>query len=344
PTEIAAAAEPEIGLINQGSAAAAPSSTATSPSVKLTATGTSIATQTPSPMQSNPRSRIPVPACAKSSPLPKRVQCSVKPSPRSVKASPNCRTTPASTPTPSRLPKLARTPTANFTPVTPIKRTEAAQPVDLISRASAASVPSSVTSLSSKPTMPLTATPHQPSVEANQAAEGVIDPISQPSAAAGPSTGPMEAALSKDALCFKSWCTEVASVVPLPPADKEEEEFFAASDGSPLQQPTATQPHPEANESKGEATEPKMSEEEEREKLLKIVQYIRNKLNTAFDPADMFRVIQRSLWKVGRSIESLEAEYQALQLSGYKHAVYIPNVRPDVVKILEDEEILERDL
>ncbi|KAJ3407118.1 hypothetical protein HDU80_009571 [Chytriomyces hyalinus] len=338
PTEIAAAAEPELGLINHGSAAAAASSTATSPSDKQTAT----ATQPPSPLQPNARSRIPVPDRAKSSPLPNRVQCSVKPSPRSVKATPNCRTTPTSSSTPSRLPKLARTPTAKFTPATPIKRTEAVEPVDPISRASAASVPSSVTSLSSRPAMPLTATSHQPSVNANQAAEGVLDLISQPLAAAGPSTGPMKSVLSEDALCFKSWCREVASVVPLPPADKEEEEFFAASDA--LQQPTATQAHPESNEPKGKATEPKMSEEEEREKLLKIVQYIRNKLNTAFDPAGMFRIIQRSLHKVGRSIESLEAEYQALQLSGYRHAVYIPDVRPDVVEILEEEEILERDL
>ncbi|KAI8830199.1 hypothetical protein BJ741DRAFT_362469 [Chytriomyces cf. hyalinus JEL632] len=212
PTNIAAAAEPVVGLINRGSAAAAPPSTATSPSDKQTA---STSPQPPTPLQSTPRSRIPVPDNAKSSPLPKRVLCSVKPSPRSVKASSTCRTTPASTSTPSRPPRLANTLPTNYTSTTHIKRTEAAHPVDLISRASAASVLSPVTPPPSTPAMPPTSNPPPPSSEAN----------------------------------------EIASQVPLPPPDKEEEAFFAASHESPLTQPTSTQAHLESNEANGAVQE-----------------------------------------------------------------------------------------
>ncbi|KAJ3224983.1 hypothetical protein HDU78_010799, partial [Chytriomyces hyalinus] len=163
-----------------------------------------------------------------------------------------------------------------------------------------------------RPASSPTATPCPPPVEANQAAEGVIDPISQPSAATSPS--------ARGASAF--FCSAIAGQVPLPPPDKEEEDFFAASDEPSLKQPVQ---------------ESTTSDEEDRDKVLKAMAFIRIKLNSAFDPAEMFRVIQQSLSKVGRSIESLEAECQALELSGHKHRVYIPDLMPDVVEILEEE-------
>ncbi|KAJ3384806.1 hypothetical protein HDU80_000832 [Chytriomyces hyalinus] len=321
--------------------------------VSLAATASPSATTPPSMEQTKPRSRIPIPDPSLQSNL--AGPCSAKARQRSENA--NLRTSPCSGKSnaihrataaftfKSKLPVLDRAQAVKTTaaPATPVTMTQAAEAMDLISPASAANVASLATlplpRLSSKPTTVTS------SVDVNQAVEGLI---SHNSAARTPSPVPqlpasvpnMSPTITRRSY---TWCRVIASTVALPRPDKDEEDFFASRQGSPLKRSAPEQPSLKSKDPKLEQQQAKTEQSaKDRKKLLKYMSFMRSKLNGADDPAKAARSFQRVLSTKGLSIESLEADYEALLLTGYEHNFKIPELCPHVKEALKDDHFLER--
>ncbi|KAJ3227727.1 hypothetical protein HDU78_009955 [Chytriomyces hyalinus] len=311
--------------------------------VSLAATASPSTSTPPSMEQTKPRSRIPIPDPSLQSNLAgpcssKASHHSEKSSPCSGKSNAVLRAAAASA-FKSKLPLLHRTQAVQPTPATPVTVTEAAEATDLISPASAANVASPLCTLpspmlSSKPTTVTS------SVDVNQAVEG---PISHISAAHTPSpVTPVPASLPAlsptIARRSSAWCGIIASTVALPQPDNDEEDFFATRQRSSRKRSAPEQPSLKVKEPKlgrqQSAKDPKQ--------LLKYMAFTRGKLNGADDPAKAARSFQRVLSTKGLSIESLEADYEALQLTGYEHNFKIPELLPHVKEALNGDQFLER--
>ncbi|KAI8828709.1 hypothetical protein BJ741DRAFT_713380 [Chytriomyces cf. hyalinus JEL632] len=332
-TAMAVAADAIPGLINWvSSAATASPSTATSPSMK----------------QTKPRSRIPIPDPSLQSnlvgPCPSKANArSLKSSLYSTKST-AIRRTAAAFAFKSKLPVLDRTQAVKPTSATPVTVTEAAGAMDLISPASAANVASPLATLS-LPRLSSEPTTVPSSVDVNQAVEGLI---SHNSAAHTPSpVTPLPASVlnMSPTITHRSstWCGIIASTVALPPPDEDEEEFFAACQRCSRKRSMPEQQRLKGKEPKLERQQAKMEQsEKDRKELLKYMVFTRNRLNGAADPAKAVRKFQRVLFTKGLSIESLEADYEALQLTGYEHNFKIPELLPHVKEAINDDQFLER--
>ncbi|KAJ3253895.1 hypothetical protein HDU77_004342 [Chytriomyces hyalinus] len=318
--------------------------------VSLAATASPSATTPPSKEQTKPRSRIPIPDPSLQSNL--AGPCSAKARQRSENS--NLRTSPCSSKSnaihrataaftfKSKLPVLDRAQAVKTTaaPATPVTMTQAAEAMDLISPASAANVASlaalPLPRLSSKPTTVTC------SVDVNQAVEGLI---SHNSAAHIPSpvTQLPASVPNMSPTITRRWCGVIANTVALPRPDKDEEDFFASRQGSPLKRSAPEHASLESKGPKLKQQQAKMAENaKDRKHLLKYMSFMRSKLNGADDPAKAARSFQRVLSTKGLSIESLEADYEALLLAGYEHNFKIPELFPHVKEALKDDHFLER--
>ncbi|KAI8825427.1 hypothetical protein BJ741DRAFT_671614 [Chytriomyces cf. hyalinus JEL632] len=323
--------------------------------VSSAATASPSATPSPSMEQTNPRSQIPIPDPSLqlnfASPCSFKANYrSAKSSLRSLKSSPcSGKSTAIRRPAnafafKSKLPVLDRTQAVKPTPATPVTVTKAAGAMDLISPASAANVASSLVMLPS-PRLFSEHTTATSSVDVNQAVEGLI---SHNSAAHTPSPviplpAPVPTLSPNSARHSSAWCGLIASTVALPPPDKDEEDFFANRPRCSLKSSAPEQPRLKAKESKLERQQAKMAQSaKDRKELLKYMEFTRNRLNGADDPAKTARKFQRVLSTKGLSIESLEADYEALQLTGYVHDFKIPDLLPHVKEAINDNQFLER--
>ncbi|KAJ3389307.1 hypothetical protein HDU80_011523 [Chytriomyces hyalinus] len=401
---------------------AATSSTTPSPSVKLTAQGTNkptrvsrspaASTVTPSPLsklaassRATPSSRAPSVTLAAEAlidlinqPLVARGPSTPSPLPSvklaklgSAKSCPASRIPASPTSKPSRV----TSPAAKTNPTMPIKATEAAEATDLISLASAANVASPLATLPLPSNPAATTMPRPEPVDVAQAVEGLI---SLNSAAHAPSPVTLLPASSPDATICRSstWCMDIACAVPLPMPDKDEEDFFAAHQESPLpvtrmklkaavdgpvvpvqavqeevrtpsaiststtlQQSKLDRPKLEPKrrtvkqtketlvrvQQKVQPAQPKRELTESKAAqvatLLNYMSYTRKALNRSSNPAKTFREVDEGLARMRLSIRKLEADYEALKLTGFTHKIDIPELLPRVKTDL-DESVLER--
>ncbi|KAJ3226658.1 hypothetical protein HDU81_007160 [Chytriomyces hyalinus] len=239
----------------------------------------------------------------------------------------------------------------------------AAEPlIGLINRGSAAAAPSSpATSPSAKPTTPHTTksspasqTAGRSSAKTSPSSTATRSSVATSSATPSPSTKVASPLSAKPTVSHQSHMAAPTTKPSLPPKSASPVVRIAESplrsvNLSPLNRIplrcSSSQVHPVdliSRTSAASVQPPKLERqqqqamsEEERDKLVAALLYIRSKLNGSINPVATFKVIQRALSKMARSVESMEAEYKMLKLAGHVHTVPIPELRPEVVEVLQ---------